>query len=203
MEYSESRQKMRDIVDTADMADVENNSANTNHNTTPTSLEAAANNATSMETSVGSMTNTNVDVAEDNALVAAPSSGTSSGVVINDSASETSSSAVTLETLSEDGSSSAVHTASIAASAAAAAAAAVSSGGHPLLTPTSPRSVTTASMSASGKPDHIISIPLSWRFYDISHVPNVKKCGSSASHEHVNIVFQNIASAVKIRIIIS
>ena len=54
---------------------------------------------------------------------------------------------VTLETLTEE-----VNVASVASN----------NGGqlvnHPLLTPTSPRSVTTASMSASGKPNFLLLI---------------------------------------------
>ena len=76
----------------------------------------------------------------------------SSEVLMSEGASSTVSSGVTLETLSEDGVLPPIMTSAAASSA---------NGGHhppnhvihhPLLTPTSPRSVTTASMSASGKP---------------------------------------------------
>ena len=78
-------------------------------------------------------------------------SSVNSEVLMSEGASSTVSSGVTLETLSEDGVLPPIMTSAAASSA---------NGGHhppnhvihhPLLTPTSPRSVTTASMSASGK----------------------------------------------------
>ncbi len=143
---------MREIADTADMADVENLANSTNNNASSNSNTNSASTSlveASMETAVGSMTNhaNNSDAASAASEAASnlTSVTSSSGISgMTDTASETSS-AVTLETLSEDGNAPATFGASAATS---------NPGGHPLLTPTSPRSVTTASMSASGKRNH-------------------------------------------------
>ena len=70
-----------------------------------------------------------------------------SDAVLNEVASSTTSSGVTLETLSEDG----VLTSMTHPGASSANGGQPHTIHHPLLTPTSPRSVTTASMSASGR----------------------------------------------------
>ena len=86
------------------------------------------------------------DLATSNDITEAISEAVSDAV-LNEVASSTTSSGVTLETLSEDG----VLTSMTHPGASSANGGQPHTIHHPLLTPTSPRSVTTASMSASGR----------------------------------------------------